>query len=118
MHGGLVPGPDGIGGSPKQYPNMMQGWVVSSTCENPEAAIRLMDYLYTQEGDELTYLGVEGLMYEWVDEENDVCRRLGDGEELPPAPVAALPAPLSKGSTEVANEHLAKMRAKLGGRRG
>lgn len=42
-----IVGPDGIGGSPKQYPNMMQGWVVSSTCENPEAAIRLMDYLYT-----------------------------------------------------------------------
>ena len=73
-----IVGPDGIGGSPKQYPNMMQGWVVSSTCENPEAAIRLMDYLYTQEGDELTYLGVEGLMYEWVDEENGVYRRLGE----------------------------------------
>ena len=58
---------------------MMQGLrVVSSTCENPEAAIRLMDYLYTQEGDELTYLGVEGLMYEWVDEESRVCRRLGE----------------------------------------
>ena len=47
-----------------------------------------------------------------------VCRRLGDGEELPPAPVAALPAPLRKGSPEVANEHLAKMRARLGGGRG
>ena len=73
-----IVGPDGFGGSPKQYPSMTEGWVVSSTCKNPEAAIRLIDYLYTQEGDELTYLGVEGLMYEWIDEENGVYRRLGE----------------------------------------
>lgn len=44
-------------------------------------------------------------------------RRMARGEELAPAPVAALPAPLRKGSPEVANEHLAKMRARLGGGR-
>lgn len=73
-----IEGPEGYSGSPKQYPLMTEGWVISSTCENPEAAVRLLDYLYTQEGDELTYLGVEGLMYEWVDEENGVYRRLGE----------------------------------------
>lgn len=47
-----------------------------------------------------------------------VCRRLGDGEELAPAPVAALPAPMRKGAPEVANAHLSKIRGMLGGRRG
>jgi putative aldouronate transport system substrate-binding protein len=32
--------------------------------------MQLIDYLYSQEGDELTYLGVEGLHYEWIDEPN------------------------------------------------
>ncbi|MDT4841128.1 hypothetical protein FQZ97_749690 [compost metagenome] len=46
------------------------------------------------------------------------CRRLGRGEELPPAPIAALPAPMTKGSPEVAASALAGIRQKLGGRRG
>lgn len=46
------------------------------------------------------------------------CRRLGRGEELPPAPVAALPAPLVKGSPEVASQALAGIRERLGVRRG
>lgn len=46
------------------------------------------------------------------------CRRIGCGEVLPPAPVAALPAPLRKGSPEVAAQALAGIRSKIGGRRG
>ena len=46
------------------------------------------------------------------------CRRLGRGEELPPAPVAALPAPLVKGSPEVASQALAGIRERLGVKRG
>lgn len=46
------------------------------------------------------------------------CRRLGRGEELPPAPIAALPAPLRKGSPAVASQALAGIREKLGVRRG
>lgn len=47
-----------------------------------------------------------------------VCRRLGRGEQLPPAPVAALPAPLRKGSADVARAALDMIRGKLGARRG
>lgn len=46
------------------------------------------------------------------------CKKLARGEELAPAPVAALPAPQSKGSPEVAAAQLAAIRSKLGGRRG
>lgn len=44
-----------------------------------------------------------------------VCSRLGRGEQLPAAPVAALPAPASKGDAGVGNAALAGLRAKLKG---
>ena len=43
-----------------------------------------------------------------------VCQRIARGEVLEPAPVAALPSPLKKGSAAVANAALAAMRSKLG----
>lgn len=46
------------------------------------------------------------------------CKKLARGEELAPAPVAALPAPVSEGSPEVASAQLAAMRKALGVRRG
>jgi hypothetical protein len=39
------------------------------------------------------------------------CKKLARGEELPPAPIAALPAPSSMGSPEVGNAALAGLRA-------
>jgi putative aldouronate transport system substrate-binding protein len=33
---------------------------IASTSKYPEKAMQLIDYLYSQEGDELTYLGIEG----------------------------------------------------------
>jgi putative aldouronate transport system substrate-binding protein len=53
------------------------GFVVSSTAKNPEAAIKFLDYMATEEGDTLMYLGVEGLMYEWTDKTNGKYQRLG-----------------------------------------
>lgn len=48
----------------------------------------------------------------------DQCRKLGRGEVLAPAPVAELPAPMTKGSPEVAAAALAGLRQRLGVRRG
>lgn len=45
-------------------------------------------------------------------------KRMARGEELAPAPVAALPAPMRKGAPEVANAHLSRIRGMLGGGRG
>jgi hypothetical protein len=46
------------------------------------------------------------------------CKKLARGEALPPAPIAALPAPSSMGSPEVAAAQLAAMRSQLGRRSG
>ena len=43
-----------------------------------------------------------------------VCRRLGEGEVLAPAPVAALPAPARKSAPEVGRAALSALRARLG----
>lgn len=37
---------------------------VTTACEQPEVAIRWLDYLYSQEGADLTWLGIEGVTYE------------------------------------------------------
>ncbi len=63
----IIAGPGGKGGPIKQYPRYTYYNAISSTCKYPEKAMELINYLFTEEGDELTYLGVEGLHYEWVD---------------------------------------------------
>lgn len=76
-----IVGEDGIGGSPKRYVNTTSGFVVASTAEHPEAVVKFIDFLFTPEGDELTYLGVEGVMWEWDDEANGKYHRLPGYED-------------------------------------
>lgn len=71
-------GPGGPGGVPKIYPDYNAGWVVAATCEHPVELVKLADYLTSDEGDELLYLGVEDVMFRWVDEE------AGEYERIPP----------------------------------
>lgn len=73
-----ITGPHGDHGCVQVYRNITSGFVVASTAEHPEACIKFLDYMATPEGDELMYLGVEGLMYEWVDQENGKYQRLGE----------------------------------------
>ena len=48
------------------------GWVcVSAACKNPEAAIKLIDFMYSKDGGTMTYLGIEGMHYQWIDQENE-----------------------------------------------
>ena len=63
----IIAGPGGQGGPIKQYPRYTLYTAISSTTQYPEKAMELIDFLTSEEGDELTYLGVEGLHYEWVD---------------------------------------------------
>lgn len=72
-----ITGPHGDHGCTQAYRNITSGFVVASTAKQPEACIKFLDYMATPEGDELMYLGVEGLMYEWVDKENGKYQRLG-----------------------------------------
>ncbi|UCP00082.1 replication P family protein [Metapseudomonas lalkuanensis] len=57
-------------------------------------------------------------MKRFAEKYEDQCRRLARGEVLPPAPVAALPAPAGPRTPEVGNAALAEIRNRLGGRRG
>lgn len=73
-----ITGPYGECGSAKQYPKLKLGFVITSTCENPEAAMQLINFMFTKEGDELLYLGVPDVMWRWVDEANGQYERLGE----------------------------------------
>lgn len=43
------------------------GWAISANCKDPVAAIKLMDWFYTEEGRRAINFGVEGLSYEMKD---------------------------------------------------
>lgn len=63
----IIAGPGGTGGPIKQYPRYTYYLAASSTTKYPEKAVELMNFFFSEEGDTLTYLGVEGTHYEWVD---------------------------------------------------
>ena len=42
-------------------------YAISSTCKNPEAALKLLDYLCSPEGCRVAYSGIEGSAWEMVD---------------------------------------------------
>ncbi len=66
-----VDGPRNSAGDDPVLPvNGIMGWTltfVSKNCKDPEKAIKLMDYLMSEEGQMMTYLGVEGETYNMVD---------------------------------------------------
>ena len=63
-----VDGPKNSKGDDHVLPtNTVCGWtitMVSKNCKNPDKAIQLIDYMISEEGQKLVYLGVEGLTYD------------------------------------------------------
>jgi len=52
--------------------------VIASTCKNPEKAVEALNFIYyTEEGQTMTYMGVEGVMFNWTDKENGKYERIG-----------------------------------------
>lgn len=52
----------------EKMPGVTSNTVITRDCENPEAAIRLLDYLFaSEEGMRFANFGVEGVSYEMVD---------------------------------------------------
>lgn len=43
------------------------GWAISASCQNPEVAIRFMDWFFTEEGYRASNFGIEGESYTMVD---------------------------------------------------
>lgn len=74
----VLTGPEGKSGAIKQYPRYAWQHLISSNCKHPEVALALIDYMYSEEGDELTYLGIEGKHYKWIDKENGKYELLGE----------------------------------------
>lgn len=66
-----VDGPKNRNGDDHILPtNTVSGWTVtmiSKNCKNPDRAIQFMDYLISEEGQKLVYIGVEGITYDMVD---------------------------------------------------
>lgn len=51
--------------------------VVSASCEQPEAAMKFLDFCYSREGDYLTYFGIEGVHYRWIDKDAETYEYIG-----------------------------------------
>lgn len=68
-----------LNGTAAVYPSRTTADVViNAKSENPELALEIVNYLYyTPEGQDLLYMGVEGLHYEWLDKEAGKYQRLG-----------------------------------------
>lgn len=66
-----VDGPKNSNGDDYALPvTGINGWTVtliSKNCSNPDRAIQFMDYLMSEQGQMMTYLGVEGKTYDMVD---------------------------------------------------
>lgn len=74
----IIEGKDGASGTAANYQNATEGWVFSASCENLEGAARIANYLMTEEGNDLLYLGVEGTMYNWEDKEEGIVERIDE----------------------------------------
>lgn len=66
-----VDGPKNSAGDDHVLPGIgINGWTVtfiSKNCKYPDRAIKLFSYLISEQGQKLTYLGVEGVTYDMVD---------------------------------------------------
>jgi putative aldouronate transport system substrate-binding protein len=57
---------DGSGGG-SYLPPSTNFFGIASSCKYPEGAMKLLDYINTEEGDILTYFGIEGKHFKWID---------------------------------------------------
>ncbi|WP_408071283.1 extracellular solute-binding protein [Butyrivibrio sp. JL13D10] len=67
-----VDGPRNSNGDDPVLPvNGIAGWTltfISKNCKNPERAIKFIDFLMSEEGQKLTFLGIEGKTYDMVED--------------------------------------------------
>lgn len=66
-----VDGPKNENGDDHVLPtNTASGWTVtliSKNCKHPDKAIKFMDFMISEQGQKLVYLGVEGITYDVID---------------------------------------------------
>ncbi|MBE5775391.1 MAG: extracellular solute-binding protein [Clostridiales bacterium] len=44
-------------------------FVITKNCEDPAAALKMVDYLYSEEGTTLSWMGLEGETWRWINDE-------------------------------------------------
>ncbi len=45
---------------------------ITSTCKNPEAAMKLLNFICSEEGNQLAYAGIKGVHWDWKEEGNGI----------------------------------------------
>lgn len=66
--------PTEVDGSPNKFAVVSSKYsgdssaAISSSCKNPELAVKYLDYLYSEEGHMLANFGVEGESFEWIND--------------------------------------------------
>lgn len=74
----VLKGPDGEYGSAAIIPSLASGWMFSATSKNLEGAAKVANFCMSEKGSELLRLGVEDVMWKWVDKENGKIEYLGE----------------------------------------
>lgn len=72
-----ITGPDGVGGSQKVIASDFVA--INANCKYPEAAMKLLNYICSEEGNELVYAGVEGVY--WQRNEDGTFSYIGDYQD-------------------------------------
>lgn len=76
--------------------------IITTSCQNPQAAARLLDYCYSEEGQTLLNWGIEGESYEIVDGEKQFTDNImNPGEGLVPKSAILLYAMPANGNPKV-----------------
>ncbi|WNR42972.1 extracellular solute-binding protein [Paenibacillus roseipurpureus] len=86
----VIKGPNGVGGQTKSYKEDGGPFVtLSANSKNPEAAMKVMDFLISDEGDKLTFCGIEGTHYksvnnqcQYMDPFTDAVKQRNDGVQV------------------------------------
>ena len=65
----VLEGPYGDYGTSASNVICTEGWVFSAACENLEGAAKIANFCMSEDGSDLLVLGVEDVMYKWVDKD-------------------------------------------------
>ena len=74
----MLTGPYGDYGATATYQDYNSGFVFAADSKNLEGCLRIANFCMSEEGSELLTFGIEGEMWQWVDEENGVMEYLGE----------------------------------------
>ncbi|MBO9607228.1 MAG: extracellular solute-binding protein [Paenibacillaceae bacterium] len=83
----IIKGPNGVGGNTRFVQEDKGPWThISSKAKDPEAAMRVLNFLNSEEGDKLTWAGIEGKHYsmkdgkfEWIKPYDDATQQRNEG---------------------------------------